>query len=94
MSLVFAVDFQKAPPPRLQKSSKASALLFDFGEQSVQPHRGSRGLKAIRTRDPILLPQRLRLLRAAKRVGGDAGTILGPGMSGEGRMGLVRAGGF
>src|SRR5215831_18478549 len=34
-------------------------------------------------RDPIPLPQRLRLLRAAKRVervGSDAGAVLGPGV--------------
>src|SRR5262249_36819586 len=43
----------------------------------------ARGLGLVRLRDPIPLPQRLRLLCAAKRVervGSDAGAILGPGV--------------
>jgi len=46
-----------------------------------QPDRGSRGLRGVRTRYSILLPQRVRLLSAAKRVervGSDAGAVLGP----------------
>jgi hypothetical protein len=40
-------------------------------------------LRVLRTREPISLPQRLRLLGAAKRierVGGDAGAVFGPGV--------------
>ena len=40
-------------------------------------------MRVLRERDAILLPQRLRLLGAAKRVervGGDARTFLGPGV--------------
>ena len=39
------------------------------------------GALVIRTRDPVPLPQRLRVLGAAKRVegvGNDAGAVLGP----------------
>jgi hypothetical protein len=41
------------------------------------------GHQVIRTRDPVLLPHRLRVLSAAKRVegvGSDAGAVLGPGV--------------
>jgi hypothetical protein len=47
------------------------------------PDIGSRGLRLIRTRDPIPLSQRLRLLSAAKRVervSSDAGAVLGEGV--------------
>ena len=40
-------------------------------------------MRVLRGRDPIPLPQRLRLLCAAKRVervGSDAGAVLGPGV--------------
>ena len=48
-----------------------------------QRDRGSSGFGLLRLCDPVPLPQRLRLLCAAKRVeriGGDAGAVLGPGM--------------
>ena len=37
-------------------------------------------MRVLRERDAILLPQRLRLIGAAKRVGSDARTFLGPGV--------------
>ena len=63
-------------------------------------YQGAFGL--LRLRDPIPLPQRLRLLGAAKRVervGSDAGAVLGPGVvpskglvvGGEGGLAEVRA---
>jgi hypothetical protein len=51
--------------------------------RSREPDGASCGLGLLRPREPILLPQRLRLLCAAKRVervSSDAGAVFGPRM--------------
>ena len=48
-------------------------------------------MRVLRGRDPIPLPQRLRLLGAAKRVervGSDAGAVLGPGVVQAKKLGV------
>ena len=42
--------------------------------------RSQGGFGVLRLREPIPLSQRLRLFHPAKRVGSDAGAILGPGV--------------
>src|SRR5262245_49888601 len=70
---------EKVVHPDFKISAKARRCCLTLASRvRGQPDRG---LGLLRLRDPIPLPQRLRLLGATKRVervGGDAGAVLGP----------------
>ena len=66
-------------PPNYQRSPRTCTCGSRRFARELNEVSGGFGLLSLR--EPILLPQRLRLLGAAKRierVGSDAGAVLGP----------------